>query len=80
MEENATGPDYSGILNEINQTLKDQKNYLNEKELYFRECVLRLYVNNEFDNNKKNKKMLIKDSIDRAYDLTKEVFNRIRFD
>ena len=27
-----------------------------------------------------NDELLIKDSIDRAYDLTKEVFNRIRFD
>lgn len=75
MEENITMPDYSSELKQIIEELKSQKNYLNDKTLYFRECVLRLYSNTEFDNNKKNQKLIMEDCIKRAKILANKIFD-----
>ena len=68
-------PDYTEQLNEIVNILKDSKNYLNDKTLFFRECMLRLYSNIEFDHNTKNTRLILRDCITRALQLTNEVFN-----
>lgn len=75
MGENITIPDYSSELKQIIEELKSQKNYLNDKTLYFRECVLRLYSNTEFDNNKKNQKLIMEDCIKRAKILANKIFD-----
>ncbi len=75
MGENITMPDYSSELKQIIEELKSQKNYLNDKTLYFRECVLRLYSNTEFDNNKKNQKLIMEDCIKRAKILANKIFD-----
>ena len=68
-------PDYTNQLNEIIKSLKKQKSYLTDKTLFFRECLLRLYANIEFDHNAKNNRIIMKDCISRAKQLTNEVFN-----
>lgn len=72
-EASIIGPDYSEQLNKISNNL--EKTYLTDKTLYFRECLMRLFVNIEFDHNDKNTRIIIKDCIYRAKMLTDEVFN-----
>lgn len=71
----AIGPDYTEQLEGIVKALKEQKTYLSDKDLFFRECMLRLFCNLEFDHNAKNARLLIKDCISRSKMFTNEVFN-----
>ena len=78
---NLTTPDYSSELTNIKEELSNikkqfDKSYLNDKELFIRECTLRLYCNCEFDHNEKNQRLIMNDCIKRAKLLAIEIFDR----
>ena len=77
----AVSVDYSGELSAIKDELSNikkqiDKSYLNDKDLFIKECTLRLYCNCEFDRNEKSQRMIMNDCIKRAKSLAVELFDR----
>lgn len=78
----AVGPDYSGILKDIKNTLESiagnvwwSRNYLGDKDLFFREALLRFLQNHEYTTNDNQYKETIKKCMKRAKILTEAVFD-----
>lgn len=76
--EEATPKSINNSLLLIPDRIKDAlkgNTYLNDKEMYFKECILQLYANTNFEYTSKSNRVILKDCIDRAKLLTEEVFN-----
>lgn len=79
---NLTGVvDYSSELKSIKEELSKikkqfDKSYLNDKDLFIRECTMRLYVNCDFEHTEKSQRVIMNDCIKRAKSLAVEIFDR----
>lgn len=78
----ALGPDYSDVLGNIKNSLDSlagnvwwSRSYLDDKELFFREVLLRFLQNHEYTTDDNQYRETIKKCIKRAKIFTNEVFN-----
>ena len=61
-------------LHKVNTNL-GSSSYLNDKKLFFRECILRLFVNTNFDYNSRPTRIVINECLQKSKLFVDEVFN-----